>query len=151
MITSLHDAPAATNAYINILFNRLATIFRTGVSLSFTYRLIVNGFRPGKIRPLRKLHARQLHVEDKGRLRLLWFESRNSCVIVARLVWLDGFWNSFIHNPVTRNRRRMHYHKNFSETGCEHSTPKRYHFWSKWWDQSGCSCPLMSHGYWLAS
>jgi hypothetical protein len=47
MITLLHYEPAATNAYIGILFNRPATIFRTGVS--FTYRLILNGFRPGKI------------------------------------------------------------------------------------------------------
>jgi hypothetical protein len=59
MITSLHDAPAATNACIGILFNGLATTIRTGVSLSFTSRLILNGFRPGKIRHLEKLHARQ--------------------------------------------------------------------------------------------
>ena len=50
LITSPRDALDATNAYIALLFNRLTSTFRSGVSLSFTSRLIVNGFRPGKIR-----------------------------------------------------------------------------------------------------
>jgi hypothetical protein len=41
MITSLHDA---INAYIGVLFNGLATTFRVSLSLSFTSRLILNGF-----------------------------------------------------------------------------------------------------------
>jgi hypothetical protein len=59
MITSLHDAPAATNVFIGILFNGLATNFRTGVSLSFTSRLNSNELRTGKIWRPGKLHARQ--------------------------------------------------------------------------------------------